>query len=127
MDGMVGSKSSLTWIVNISVVLLVALWLFPTVGLLVSSFRTADQISSNGWWQSLFPTEQNVSLRTDDPDGAQELIDGLYTVSGNVFGDGSEAVISVWGVSSRAIDSFGPGDTADLGEGESITVQVDGS
>ena len=28
MDGMVGSKSSLTWIVNISVVLLVALWLF---------------------------------------------------------------------------------------------------
>jgi len=127
MDGMVGSKSSLTWIVNISVVLLVALWLFPTVGLLVSSFRTADQISSNGWWQSLFPTEQNVSLRTDDPDDAQELIDGLYTVSGNVFGDGSEAVISVWGVSSRAIDSFGPGDTADLGEGESITVQVDGS
>ncbi len=127
MDGMAGSKSSLTWIVNISVVLLVALWLFPTVGLLVSSFRTADQISSNGWWQSLFPTEQNVSLRTDDPDDAQELINGLYTVSGNVFGDSSEAVISVWGVSSRAIDSFGPGDTADLGEGESITVQVDGS
>ena len=48
-------------------------------------------------------------------------------MSGNVFGDGSEAVISVWGVSSRAIDSFGPGDTADLGEGESITVQIDGS
>ena len=129
MDGMVGSKSSLSWAVNISVVLLVMLWLFPTVGLLVSSFRTADQISSNGWWQSLFPTEQNVSLRTVDPDdeGAQELIGGLYTVSGNVFGDSSEAVISVWGVSSRAIDSFVPGDTADLGEGESITVEVDGS
>jgi alpha-glucoside transport system permease protein len=129
MDGMAGSKSSLSWVVNISVVLLVALWLFPTVGLLVSSFRTADQISSNGWWQSLFPTEQNVSLRTTDPDdeGAQTLTGGLYTVSGNVFGEGSEAVISVWGVSSRAIDSFVPGDTADLGEGENITVQVDGS
>ncbi len=129
MDGMVGSKSSLSWVVNISVVLLVLLWLFPTVGLLVSSFRTTDQISSNGWWQSLFPTEQNVSLRTVDPDddGAQALTGGLYTVSGNVFGDSSEAVISVWGVSSRAIDSFVPGDTADLGEGESITVEVDGS
>ncbi|WP_296430840.1 carbohydrate ABC transporter permease [Yoonia sp.] len=129
MDGMVGSKSSLSWAVNISVVLLVMLWLFPTVGLLVSSFRTTDQISSNGWWQSLFPTEQNVSLRTVDPDedGVQQLVNGLYTVEGNVFGDTSEAVISVWGVSSRAIDSFGPGDTADLGEGESITVQVDGS
>ena len=129
MDGMVGSKSSLSWAVNISVVLLVMLWLFPTVGLLVSSFRTTDQISSNGWWQSLFPTEQNVSLRTVDPDedGVQQLVNGLYTVEGNVFGDTSEAVISVWGVSSRSIDSFGPGDTADLGEGESITVQVDGS
>ena len=129
MDGMAGSKSSLSWVVNISVVLLVALWLFPTVGLLVSSFRTADQISSNGWWQSLFPTEQNVSLRTTDPDddGAQQLVGDLYTIEGNVFGEGSEAVISVWGVSSRAIDSFVPGDTADLGEGENITVQVDGS
>ena len=129
MDGMVGSKSSLSWAVNISVVLLVMLWLFPTVGLLVSSFRTTDQISSNGWWQSLFPTEQNVSLRTVDPDedGVQQLVNGLYTVEGNVFGDTSEAVISVWGVSSRSIDSFSPGDTADLGEGESITVQVDGS
>jgi alpha-glucoside transport system permease protein len=129
MDGMVGGKSSLSWIVNISVVLLVSLWLFPTVGLLVSSFRTADQISSNGWWASLFPTEQNVSLRTVDPDddGVQALIDGVYTIEGNVFGEGSEAVISVWGVSSRAIDSFVPGETADLGEGENITVEVDGS
>ena len=67
-DGIAGSKSSLTWAVNLSVVLLVALWLFPTVGLLVSSFRTADQISSSGWWNALFPTEQNLTLRTAAPD-----------------------------------------------------------
>jgi ABC-type glycerol-3-phosphate transport system permease component len=29
-------------------VALVALWLFPTVGLFVSSFRTADQIANSG-------------------------------------------------------------------------------
>ena len=129
MDNIAGSKSSLSWIVNISVVLLVALWLFPTVGLLVSSFRTADQISSNGWWQSLFPTEQNMTLRTTDPDddGAQQLVDGVYTIEGNLFGENSDAEISVWGVSSREIDSFVPGDTADLGDGESITVQQDGA
>jgi ABC-type glycerol-3-phosphate transport system permease component len=33
------------WAVHISVAALVLLWLFPTVGLFVSSFRTADQIS----------------------------------------------------------------------------------
>lgn len=136
MDNIAGTKSSLTWAVHISVVLLVALWLFPTVGLLVSSFRTADQIASSGWWQALFPTEQNLTLRTADPDdeGNQQLIDGVYTVSGNLFvvegrgpsADAIDAEISVWGVSSRAIADYLPGETADLGDGETITVQANG-
>ena len=44
MNGVVGQKSALTWAVHISVALLVALWLFPTVGLFVSSFRTLSLI-----------------------------------------------------------------------------------
>ena len=58
MDNIAGSKSSLTWAVHIATAFLVLLWLFPTVGLLVSSFRTADQITGSGWWASLFTTEQ---------------------------------------------------------------------
>ena len=50
MQSIAGSKSSLTWAVHISVVVMVVLWLIPTVGLFVSSFRTADQISTSGWW-----------------------------------------------------------------------------
>ena len=61
MDNIAGKKSGLSWAVNISVALLVMLWVFPTAGLFVSSFRTADQISSNGWWQSLFNTEYTIS------------------------------------------------------------------
>ena len=127
MDNIAGSKSSLTWIVHISVVFLVLLWLFPTVGLLVSSFRTTDQISGSGWWQSLFPTEQNVTLRTTDPDdeGVQTLVDGVYTITGNLFEE-TGAEISVWGSSSRAIDAYTVGETADLGDGETITVQANG-
>ena len=50
MDNIAGKKSGLTWAVHISVALLVAIWLFPTLGLFVSSFRTAEQISTSGWW-----------------------------------------------------------------------------
>lgn len=129
MDNIAGSKSSLNWIVQISVVALVLLWLFPTFGLLVSSFRTADQISGSGWWESLFPTQQNLTLRAADPDddGAQALVNGIYIVEGNLFGSAGEAKISVWGTSSRAIDVNNIGDTAELKDGETMTVQADGT
>jgi alpha-glucoside transport system permease protein len=106
---------------------MVLLWLFPTVGLFVSSFRTADQISSNGWWKSLFPTEQNLVIRTADPDDFRVALDGGYVVEGRLFEEGVEAVISVWGTSSRDISAYQPGDTADMGDGETLTVSADGA
>ena len=42
MSEVAGTKSALSWAVHLSVLLLVLLWLFPTVGLFVSSFRTAS-------------------------------------------------------------------------------------
>ncbi|MGB5556629.1 MAG: carbohydrate ABC transporter permease [Paracoccaceae bacterium] len=126
MDNIAGSKSSLTWAVHLSVLLLVALWIFPTVGLLVSSFRTADQISTSGWWKAMFPAEQNEVLRTADP-GENRIQKGdLYVVEGNLFDGGSEAEISVWGTSSREISAYQPGETADMGDGETMTVQANG-
>ncbi|MEM9342137.1 MAG: carbohydrate ABC transporter permease [Pseudomonadota bacterium] len=124
---MAGQKSILTWAVQISTVLLVALWLFPTVGLLVSSFRTADQISSSGWWAALFEGEQNVVIRVADPDEFRVPDGDGFTVSGNLFGDESgSGDISVWGTSSRAIDAYNAGETADLGDGETLTLQPNG-
>ena len=113
MDNIAGTKSTLTWMVHLSVAFLVFLWLFPTVGLFVSSFRTADQISASGWWNALFASEQNLTLRTAGPD-AQAEVDGRFVIEGNLFGEGGDADISVWGTSSRAIDDYAAGDTAEL-------------
>jgi alpha-glucoside transport system permease protein len=127
MDNIVGTKSSLVWAVHLSVALLVLLWLFPTVGLFVSSFRTADQISSSGWWSALREVQQNVVLRTADPDDYSKERDGRYFVEGNLFEKGVEAKIKVWGTSSKRIDEFVPGDVADLKKGETITVDAVGN
>ena len=130
MDNIAGTKSRLTWAVHISVAFLVLLWLFPTVGLFVSSFRTADQISSSGWWKALFPTEQIVQVRTGGREAAV-LEGGLYVVTGNLLtdegGPGAEATIKAFGVSSRAIGAFQVGETADAGDGEELTLNADGS
>ncbi|MFY0622489.1 MAG: carbohydrate ABC transporter permease [Pelagimonas sp.] len=125
MDNIAGHKSSLSWVVNISVVLLVALWMLPTVGLLVSSFRTADQISTSGWWRALAPSEQNIKIRAKGPDTQVQQGD-LYVIEGQLF-DEAGAEISVWGISSRAIDVFAAGETAELKNGARLTVQADGS
>jgi len=130
MDNIAGKKSGLTWAVHLSVLLLVMLWLFPTVGLFISSFRTADQISGSGWWNSLFPTEQTIQLRTGGRDAAVQE-NGLYVVEGNLLtdegGPGAAADISAFGVSSRAVGAFKVGETAEAGEGETLTLNDDGS
>lgn len=128
MSSIAGRKSGLTWVVHISVLLLVLLWLFPTVGLFVSSFRTADQISTSGWWGALFTQEQNLVLRTADPQ-KQTREGGLHVISGNLFADNddnTESTITTWGVSSRAISEYAPGDTADMGEDGRLTLQANG-
>jgi len=126
MDNIAGTKSGLTWAVHLSVAVLVILWLFPTVGLFVSSFRTTDQISSSGWWASLFPAEINEVYRASDPDDTRVADGAVFTVSGNVFDGDTSKEITVWGTSSRAIDAYVAGDTADLGDGETLTLQANG-
>ena len=125
MDNLVGHKSSLRWTVHISVAVLVILWLIPTLGLLVSSFRTADQISTSGWWQALVTTEQNLIMRTAKPQ-AQQIIDGKYVIEGMLFSSEKSPAIQAWGVSSIAIDDYIPGETAKLRKGGEISLRGDG-
>ncbi|MEE9334257.1 MAG: carbohydrate ABC transporter permease [Granulosicoccaceae bacterium] len=125
MSNIAGTKSSLTWAVHLSLAALVLLWLFPTAGLLISSFRTADQISTSGWWKSLVSSEQNQTLRTA-PGSEQIELDGKFFVEGNLFEGQKEAMISAWGTSSKAIADYKPGDVAILKKGGTVTVAANG-
>ncbi len=125
METMAGHKSALTWAVNIAAALLVILWTIPTLGLLVSSFRDADQIATSGWWASLTGSQQVDFARTAAPSTAVAE-GGGYVLRGDIIEDPARE-LSAWGTNAREPQAYAPGDTADLGEGQTLTVQADGS
>lgn len=124
MDNISGKKPALIWAVHLSVLALVFIWLFPTLGLFVSSFRTADQISASGWWSALSTQErQNPPVRVSGDEVQQG---DLYVINGALFPDTDSTVIA-WGTSSREPEAHQPGAIVDLKDGATVSVDAQGN
>jgi len=124
MTSIAGSRSALAWAVNISVVALVVLWLIPTIGLLVSSFRDRDQISVSAWWNAPFPVEQNYAVKADL--GTATQTDAGFVLSGNVFGEGT-GTVTQFGGRRAAPTAFDVGTVGDLPRDRKLQVNADGT
>ena len=48
---------------HFAVLVIVALWTLPTLGILVSSLRDKNQIAVSGWWTALSTSVQNGQAR----------------------------------------------------------------
>jgi alpha-glucoside transport system permease protein len=68
-------------LVNGALALLVIIWSIPTLGLLVSSFRTRSDIATSGWWNVL-PHKEWQTVKTLDPKALGLNPDGVMTVEG---------------------------------------------
>ncbi|UCI07817.1 carbohydrate ABC transporter permease [Mesorhizobium sp. B1-1-8] len=112
--------------VHIAVLVFVAIWTVPTLGILVSSLRDKDQIIASGWWNSFASSSQTEAGRLPAA-SAQTQKDGKYVIEGNVFGNGAKRDISAFGVKSSAPTQYPAGSTADLGDGVTLQVNADGS
>ncbi len=117
-------KSPLVWVVHLSVLLIVVLWTLPTAGLLISSFRDKNQIAASGWWTALTTSTQNVVFRAPSAE-AQVEKDGKFVIAGNVLSGGGQ--VGNWGITSTEPAKFKPGESTQLKDGATLTVQSDGS
>jgi alpha-glucoside transport system permease protein len=133
MDNIAGQNQGGKIAVNITVIILVLLWLLPTIGLFVSSFRDRDQISNSGWWQAPFAVDLNFRARVAADELREE--NGIFIIEGNVFADPSlsdrfpdaEGVVAAYG--TRAVDpaEFAAGEVSDLRAGGTLVVNRDGT
>ena len=128
MDNMAGQKTSLSIVTNLSVIALVLIWLIPTIGLLVSSFRDREQISETGWWASMFPVAQAYRVSPEPVDVTRE--GDLYMFSGNLFQASDEVSaqgsgdVSGFGIAGRDPSAAAPGQT--YGRLKLIVTEADG-
>ncbi|TCL75658.1 carbohydrate ABC transporter permease [Rhizobium sp. BK251] len=108
-----------------AVLVLVVIWLVPTLGIFVSALRDKDQIVVSGWWTSFAGSNQTQALRLGTAD--QQKQDGTnYVISGSLLESGSHVVRS-FGIRVQDPSAFEAGTTADLGEGETLLINSDGT
>ena len=113
---------------NFAVLIIIALWTFPTAGLLISSLRDKNDIAASGWWTALASADVNKKGRLK---GVAEQVekDGKFTILGNLL-EGEDAIsgkISAFGTKVQAPKANAAGATAMLENGQSLLVNVDGS
>lgn len=132
MNNIAGQKKSFSFLTNLCVFAIALLWLLPTFGLLVSSFRDRQQIAVSGWWEALVSTELTFRARASTDFSFEN---GGFVIRGNLFEDGDVAkqldgrtgTISGFGIQAIHPDAYKAGEKVDLGNGKSLQVETDGS
>jgi alpha-glucoside transport system permease protein len=112
--------------VHLAVLFFVALWTVPTLGILISSLRDKDQIIASGWWTALASSTQTQAGRLGAAADQVEK-DGRFQIAGNLFVEGNSGQIVAFGTRSQEPTKYQAGEVADLGDGETLQVNADGS
>ena len=103
----------------------VILWITPTFGLLISSFRDKDQLAISGWWTSLVTTEINEIHRTK---GNKDQIEqeGIFFIRGNLFNKEEGKKVLSYGITSKDINAYNVGEIAILKDKSEIVIFENG-
>lgn len=79
-------KQTNSLLVNIVLIILAIVWTVPTIGLLVSSFRSREDIAQSGWW-TILPHRAWTTVDTIQLDPDKVPLDQPIPVNGQSFSD----------------------------------------
>ena len=103
----------------------VIVWIAPTFGLFISSFRDKDKLAISGWGTSLTTVQVNEIYRTKGKEG--QVQEGNYfIIRDNFFNDAKGKKVINFGVTSKKINEFIVGNTAILKDKSEIKVFENG-
>lgn len=125
MIGNLGRIGPARIFVHAAVLLIVILWLLPTLGIFVTALRDKDQIVVSGWWTAFAGSSRTTAVRLDGPDKAKP--DGAnFVISGKLDVEGG-AKIQSYGLRVQEPAAYKAGTAAELENGEALTINADGS
>ena len=113
-------------IVNSVLFIIVIIWILPSLGLLVSSLRDKDQLSTSGWWLALKTSNLNEIKRLKDKTHQFER-NGTFVIEGRIFDLSEAKTVKRFGISSKKPAAFEAGESAVLPDGSLLTIFEDGS
>lgn len=125
---------------RVALITITIIWVVPTFGLLVSSFRGSDQINETGWWTSLSTSASRTQGRTATAEDQIEQ-DGEYIITGNLFNRETNSQVATFGAGIfpltgeveytsqelEGIRDYSAGETVELEDGTRFTLEADGT
>ena len=109
---------------SMGLLILVLLWILPTIGLFVSSFRDKDQLALTGWWTALSTAERSEFRRTGIQEDQVER-NGKYVIAGNLLEPGGKK-IQTFSTDYRNLTAHEAGDTVKFEDSSLFTLQESG-
>jgi len=108
------------------IILLVTIWTLPTLGLLVSSVRDKDQLTTSGWWTALITNSQSEVFRLPVAADQIEVADG-YEIRTQLFDQGAQNRVTSWGFRADDLTANAPDLEAQFNKNSTLLVAQDGT